>query len=94
MATRLETIKLWVEHCARLKDENKRITEASAKTKLLSSEAFLTSSLDAVQIMGALGLIKKEKMSQLVLDAMAGKLLSGSSEIQKNIIAGLLGLGE
>jgi len=94
MATRLDTVQLWIENCARLKDENKRISDVSAKTKLFASEAFLASSLDAVQILGALGLIKEEKMSQLVLDAMAGKLLSGSSELQKNIIAGLLGLGE
>lgn len=94
MSMRLETIKLWVEKCARLKDANKRIGVASAKTKLFASEAFLTSSLDAVHILGALGLIKEQKMVQLVQDALAGRLLSGSSEIQKNIIAGLLGLGE
>lgn len=94
MATRLDTVKLWIEHCARLKDENKRIGDASAKAKLFASEAFLASSLDAVHILGAFGLIKEQKMIQLVQDAMAGKLLSGSSEVQKNIIAGLLGLGE
>lgn len=94
MATRLETVKLLVENCAHLQDKNKRIGDASAKTKLFASEAFLTSSLDAVQILGAIGLIKEQKMSQLVQDAMAGRLLSGSSEVQRNIIAGLLGLGE
>jgi alkylation response protein AidB-like acyl-CoA dehydrogenase len=94
MATRLETVKLWIKHCAFLKDSKKRITVASAQTKLFASEAFLQSSLDAVHVMGALGLNKEQKIVQLTSDALAGRLLSGTSEVQKNIIAGFLGLGE
>ena len=41
--------------------------------------------------MGAFGL--EGELPGLVHDAMAGRLLSGSSEIQKNIIAAMLGLG-
>jgi len=94
MKTRLDTIKLWVNECARLKDNNKRITLASAQTKLFAAEAFLQSSLDAVQIMGSNGLVKDSAMASLVNDALASRLFSGSSEIQKNIIAALLGTGE
>ncbi len=90
MKLRLETTRLWIRRCAELCDANKRITLASAQTKLYASEAFLQSSLDAAHIMGAAGL--EEKLPLLVQDAMAGKLLSGSSEIQKNIIAAMLGL--
>ncbi len=93
MQCRLETCLLWVKECARLKDSGKRISLASAQTKLIASEAFLQSSLDAVQILGANGLIAKNKMSILVQDAMASRLFSGSSEIQKNIIAALIGTG-
>ncbi|MFK5950696.1 MAG: acyl-CoA dehydrogenase family protein [Methylococcales bacterium] len=94
MKTRLDTIKLWVNECARLKDQNKRITLASAQTKLFAAEAFLQSSLDAVQIMGSSSLIKDSSIAEFVSDALASRLFSGSSEIQKNIIAALLGTGE
>ena len=93
MKCRLETSLLWVNECARLKDSGKRISLASAQAKLIASEAFLQSSLDAAHILGAEGLIEENKMTSLALDAMASRLFSGSSEIQKNIIAALLGTG-
>ena len=91
MQLRLETARLWIHQCARLLDDGKRITLASAQAKLYASEAFLQSSLDAAHIMGACGM--EGELPGLVHDAMAGRLLSGSSEIQKNIIAAMLGLG-
>jgi len=94
MKLRLDTIRLWVNECARLKDNKKRITLPSAQTKLYAAEAFLQSSLDAVHILGASGLQENNPMAKLVNDAMASRLFSGSSEIQKNIIASLLGTGE
>lgn len=93
MKCRLESCLLWVNECARLKDSGKRISLTSAQTKLFASEAFLQSSLDAAHIMGAEGLIADNKMTTLVQDAMASRLFSGSSEIQKNIIAALIGTG-
>jgi len=93
MKCRMESCLLWVNECARLKDSAKRISLASAQTKLFASEAFLQSSLDAVQILGATGLLAESKMTTLVQDAMASRLFSGSSEIQKNIIAALIGTG-
>jgi len=91
MQLRLDTTRLWISECARLLDEGKRITLASAQAKLYASEAFLQSSLDAAHILGACGM--EGVLPVLVHDAMAGRLLSGSSEIQKNIIAAMLGLG-
>jgi alkylation response protein AidB-like acyl-CoA dehydrogenase len=94
MKLRLDTIKLWVAECARLKDAKQRITLASAQTKLFSGEAFLQTSLDAVHILGAHGLTANSLMPTFVEDAMASRLFSGSSEIQKNIIAALSGTGD
>lgn len=94
MKLRLDTVELWLGECARLCDQGQRITLASAQTKLYAAEAFLQSSLDAVQIFGAAGLESGNAMAALVRDAMAGRLFSGSSEVQKNLIAGLLGTGD
>lgn len=94
MKTRLDTIRLWVNECARLKDRKQRITLASAQTKLFAAEAFLQSSLDAAHIFGASGLVDGSQQLELIQDALASRLFSGSSEIQKNIIAALLGTGD
>ncbi len=94
MRLRLDTIQLWLQHCASLSDNQQRITLAAAQTKLYASEAFLQSSLDAVQILGAHGLKPESDLAELVSDAMGGRLFSGTSEIQKNIIAALSGTGD
>ena len=94
MKLRLDSCILWVNECARMKDGDKRISLVSAQTKLFASEAFLQSSLDSVHIMGSNGLLKNNIISTLVHDALASRLFSGSSEIQKNIIATLVGTGD
>lgn len=94
MKVRLETTRLWVRECARLRDLGQRITLVSAQTKLFAAEAFLQNCLDATQILGAAGLQTDNPHAQLTYDALAGRLFSGSSEIQKNIIAALLGTGD
>jgi len=94
MKLRLDTIDLWLRECARLCDAGQRLTLVSAQTKLYAAEAFLQSSLDAVQIVGAAGLEPGSAMAGLVQDALASRLFSGSSEVQKNLIAALLGTGD
>lgn len=94
MKLRLDTLDLWLGECARLADAGQRLALASAQTKLYAAEAFLQSSLDAVQIFGAAGLEREAGLAGLVQDALAGRLFSGSSEVQKNLIAGLLGTGD
>ncbi|MEE9421705.1 MAG: acyl-CoA dehydrogenase family protein [Gammaproteobacteria bacterium] len=88
---RLDTSRLWIKKCAERMDQGKRITLESAQAKLYASEAFMQSSLDASHLLGAKGL--ENEFSDFVLDAMAGLLMSGSSEVQKNIIASMLGIG-
>ena len=91
MKLRMESVRLWVAKCADNCDKGKRITVESAATKWYASEAFLNSCLDSVQIFGTRGLEGEHAL--LVQDAMAGRLFSGSTEIQKNIIAAMLGMG-
>lgn len=90
----IETIGLWIYKCARIKDQNQQLTLASSYSKLYASEACLKFYLEAVQILGACGLEKPYKLSESVLDALSGRLLSGASEIQKNIIFALSGYGD
>lgn len=94
MKLRLDTVKLWIKRCAYLKDNNEAITLNSAQAKLYCSEAFLQSSLDTMQLMGAMGLSPHHYYIQWVEDALALKVLSGPEEIHKNLIAKHLGLNQ
>jgi hypothetical protein len=55
--------------------------------KLYTSEAKVKSSLDAVQIFGAYGYMKESLVEKQLRDSMSAKIYSGTSEIQKMIIA-------
>jgi alkylation response protein AidB-like acyl-CoA dehydrogenase len=92
MKLRLDISRLLIHECARLKDQKKRIILQSSEAKLYASEAFLQSSLDALHIMGASGLEAHCELKSYINDAIAGRLMSGTSEIQRNIISHILGI--
>lgn len=94
LALSLETMRLWVYKCAKMKDDGERIHLASSYVKLCASELYLKYTLELTQMFGAAGLEKCFGVSQAVLDALAGRLMSGSSEIQKDIISALIGSGK
>ena len=50
-------------------------------------ESFLSSSLDAVQVHGAAGYMTELDFERELRDAVGSRLYSGTSEIQRNIIA-------
>ena len=93
MRTRLDTLKLWIRQCATLADGGRGLTLASSQAKLVGAESYLASSLDAVHLLGASGLETGAPTARWVNDAMASRLFSGSSEVQRNIIAAMLGIG-
>lgn len=91
LRTQIDTIKRWLDYCVELKHTNKRLSMASSQTKIVASESFMNFCQSAIQIMGAIGLEQHQGLCDLVLDAAACRLLSGSNEIQKNIIAAFIG---
>jgi alkylation response protein AidB-like acyl-CoA dehydrogenase len=64
----------------------------AAMAKLHVSECFVKSSLDAVQIFGGYGYMTEQQVERDLRDAVGSSLYSGTSEIQRNIIAKALGL--
>ena len=59
----------------------------AAMAKLHVSECFVQSSLDAVQIFGGYGYMTEQQVERDLRDAVGSTLYSGTSEIQRNIIA-------
>jgi alkylation response protein AidB-like acyl-CoA dehydrogenase len=68
-------------------------TRESALAKLAASEAYVRACRRAVQIFGGYGYMTEYELERELRDALATTLYVGTSEIQRNLIAGLRGLG-
>jgi alkylation response protein AidB-like acyl-CoA dehydrogenase len=75
-----------------MKTQGKRAPVESAIAKLFISESYLQTCLDALQIHGAYGYSKELDIERNLRDSIAGRIYSGTSEIQRNTIASYLGL--
>lgn len=92
MHVRLELCRLALYKVAWLKSQGKRAPVESAVAKLFVSESYVQNCMEALQIHGAYGYSTEMDFEKNLRDSLAGKIYSGTSEIQKNIIASLLGL--
>jgi alkylation response protein AidB-like acyl-CoA dehydrogenase len=63
-----------------------------AIAKVVTSESFVKIAQEAIQIFGAYGYMEETGIEKYLRDAIASKIYSGSSEIQKNTIASMIGL--
>ena len=92
MYLRLEAARLLIYRTAWLGDQGKPVLAEAAAAKLFASEAWVASSLDAIQLHGAYGYMKESGIERDLRDAVAGTIYSGTSEIQRVILANMLGL--
>jgi alkylation response protein AidB-like acyl-CoA dehydrogenase len=92
MKIRLETARLILYKVAWLKKMGKPAMLEAAIAKLYLSESFVQSGLDAIRTLGGYGYMTEFEVERNLRDAIGGTLYSGTSDIQRNIIARLLGL--
>ncbi len=92
MYLRLEASRLLIYQAAWLAQQGQPAVAEAAAAKLFASEAWVQSSLDAIQIHGAYGYMKEAGIERDLRDAVAGTIYSGTSEIQRVILARMLGL--
>jgi alkylation response protein AidB-like acyl-CoA dehydrogenase len=92
MDIRLETSRLLLYKAAWLKKQGKHPLREASIAKTYVSEACIQSCLDAIQIHGGYGYMTEYHFERELRDAIAGKIYSGTTEIQKKIIAGLHGV--
>jgi hypothetical protein len=92
MKVRLETARLLLYRLGWLRGNGKHAPIESAMVKLYLSESFVKGSLEALQLHGAYGYMTESELERDVRDALASQIYSGTSEIQRNIVAGHLGL--
>ena len=75
-----------------LKQQGKGAVLEAALAKLFVSETHVRAALDALQLHGGYGYMKEYPIEREVRDALSGTLYSGTSEMQRKIIARCLGL--
>ena len=92
MYVRLEAARLLIYRVAWLKQQGRSAPAEAAAAKLFTSEAWVRSSQDAIQTHGAWGYLKDSGIERDLRDAVAGTIYSGTSEIQRVILARMLGL--
>lgn len=92
MKLRLETSRLLLYKVAWMKKQGKNAMLEAAMLKLHLSESFVASSLDAIRVHGAKGYLSEFEIERDLRDAIGGTLYAGTSDIQRNIVAGILGL--
>lgn len=92
MKLRLETARLLLYKVAWLKTQGKPAVMEAAMAKLYLSESFVQSSLDAIRTFGGYGYMSEFEIERDLRDSIGGTLYSGTSDIQRMIIARLSGL--
>jgi alkylation response protein AidB-like acyl-CoA dehydrogenase len=92
MKIRLETARLILYKVAWLKKSGRSAVMEAALAKLYLSECFVQSSLDAIRTLGGYGYMTEFEVERDLRDSIGGTIYSGTSDIQRMIIARMSGL--
>ncbi|MBA3963974.1 MAG: acyl-CoA dehydrogenase family protein [Chthoniobacterales bacterium] len=99
VATKIVEMKMRVErsrhalyHYGWAMNHRKAVYMEAALAKLEISDSWVKCCEDAIQIHGGYGYMVEYEIERELRDSLGSKLYSGTSEIQRNIVASLLGL--
>lgn len=90
MAVDVESLRSFTYRVAWMVDEGMKVIKEAAMLKLFGSEAYNRVADKAVQVHGGIGYIADYPIERFFRDARITRIYEGTSEIQKNIIAGQL----
>ena len=92
MKVQLEAARLLTYAAAWRLDNTHSAALDAAVTKLFVSKSLVKAALDTVQIHGGYGFLAEYEVERALRDSIGSTIYSGTSEMQKNIIARWLGL--
>jgi alkylation response protein AidB-like acyl-CoA dehydrogenase len=92
MKLRLDAGRLLLHRACSMKAQGLDCALEVSLAKLAISEAAVQSGVDAIQIFGGLGIKTETDVATALSDALPGTIFSGTSEIQRDLIARGLGL--
>ncbi len=88
MATQLQASRHLADHAVSLRQSGARFSRQSSMAKLFCSEMAATVTDKALQIHGGYGYTREMPLERFVRDVRIMRIYEGSSEVQRNIIAG------
>jgi len=91
MATEIELARLMTYKAAWLKDQGRDFRLAAGMAKLYAAEVATRAANHAVQIHGGYGIMEEFPVARYWRDVKIGEIGEGTSEIQRTVIARLLG---
>ena len=92
MKLALETGRLLLYKTAWLQENGRPNLMEAALTKVYLSERFVEAAQAAVAIHGGDGYRTETEIERDLRDAVGGLIYGGTTDVQRNIVAGLLGL--
>lgn len=92
MRQRLESARLLLYRACWLLDSGRDHTAATALAKLAVSESAVANSIDAIEIFGGRGYLAEAGIEQMLRDSVPSMIFSGTTEIQRELIAREMGL--
>jgi alkylation response protein AidB-like acyl-CoA dehydrogenase len=92
MKVQLEAARLLTYRAAWRLGRAKHVSMDASMAKLFVSESLVKAALDTVQIHGGYGYMTEYGLERALRDAVGSTIYSGTSEMQRNIIARWLGL--
>ncbi|MDQ2716672.1 MAG: acyl-CoA dehydrogenase family protein [Chloroflexota bacterium] len=92
MKLQLEAARLLLYRACWLLEQGEDATLAISLSKLAVSEAAIQVGLDTLHILGSAGFKQDASVSKMLMNAIPGTIFSGTSEMQRNIIARELAL--
>ncbi|GAA1917096.1 acyl-CoA dehydrogenase family protein [Streptomyces sodiiphilus] len=92
MKIAVESSRKWLYDTARKLQDGRNVTADLAISKLITSESNVSSALAAVQIFGGYGYTAEYGLEKDLRNAVAGTIYSGTSDIQRQRIATMIGL--
>jgi len=90
MAMEIEALRSFTYRVAWMVDQGMKVIKEAAMLKLYGSEVYNRVADKAVQVHGGIGYIADYPIERFFRDARITRIYEGTSEIQKNIIAGQL----
>jgi alkylation response protein AidB-like acyl-CoA dehydrogenase len=92
MKMHLEAARLLIYRAAWRLNQTRSVSLDASIAKLFVSEALVKNALSTVQIFGGYGYMADYEVERALRDSVASTIYSGTSEMQRNIIARWLGL--
>jgi alkylation response protein AidB-like acyl-CoA dehydrogenase len=92
MKVRLEAARWLIYRAASDLGMSREVSLHAAIAKLFTSEAYVESARDGIQLMGGYGFMVESEVERTMRDALGSTIYSGTSEMQRNIIGRWLGL--